>query len=726
MSIYLKDKALVPYHGDNRPLNVYRGGKKIAGYHDEERSGDGPHEWDDTYNDRVSGEIHGNGDLQSEYYAFERDSEQVQTEQGKNLLDPAKCGTPYIINGSGAYVPTTGYLSTGFIPVIPSTEYRSNKTTSAVFYFDINKTYISDLTTGQTISTPLNCYYVRRNYPDNVSPNTLMMNIGTTLLPYEPFTPNSPSPEYPSPVTPNITAGAYKITMPDGTYEVTLPTDIHGITGVRDRVVVDYVSKRGWLDGRMGVKVFDGTENLGSVSPESDRGYHTFTIGSYGKVVDNICLSSCFKLLRNFGVATPGMNTFAVINSVGFTDSRICIRYTADGVNVPTTLEFKSFLSSQYDAGTPVTVVYQLAEPTQTPLTLTPVDSSTAPELPREFLADATEVSPELPVTIISAQPVVESRGRNLFDMSVSELYNFEKKCLVATVYAQQTRKRLKDFCPNLKAGDTATLSGVSAGKKYIYLSLPVESIWTFNTTKTITEEMLGCMVYIYTQDITEPLPVDIWLQLELGSTANPYTPYRAPTTLEFPELRAIALPETATEWTYIRDGVKYWADTAVYAGGGWWDVVRRCELYVFTGVQPYHVFKNDSNPNSYLYYRDGLLNKKRGIGVCTHFTHVLPYPTIAGTFSCSASTPTIYINFRGIVSADNATLTDANEANAYLAAQYAAGTPVTVLYQLAEPTTERVHLGTLKSYPRYTHVEQIQDGLKAWMELECKVINNI
>ena len=40
---------------------------------------DGPHEWDDTYNDRVSGEIHGNGDLQSEYYSFERDSEQVQT-----------------------------------------------------------------------------------------------------------------------------------------------------------------------------------------------------------------------------------------------------------------------------------------------------------------------------------------------------------------------------------------------------------------------------------------------------------------------------------------------------------------------------------------------------------------------------------------------------------------------------------------------------------------------
>ena len=87
MSIYLKDKALVPYHGDNRPLNVYHGGKKIAGYHDEERSGDGPHEWDDTYNDRTSGEIHGNGDLQSEYYSFERDSEQVQTVQGKNLFD---------------------------------------------------------------------------------------------------------------------------------------------------------------------------------------------------------------------------------------------------------------------------------------------------------------------------------------------------------------------------------------------------------------------------------------------------------------------------------------------------------------------------------------------------------------------------------------------------------------------------------------------------------------
>lgn len=39
----------------------------------------------------------------------------------------------------------------------------------------------------------------------------------------------------------------------------------------------------------------------------------------------------------------------------------------------------------------------------------------------------------------------------------------------------------------------------------------------------------------------------------------------------------------------------------------------------------------------------------------------------------------------------------------AYLAAQYAAGTPVTVQYKLAEPTIEQIDPVPLPTYPRYT-----------------------
>jgi len=42
----------------------------------------------------------------------------------------------------------------------------------------------------------------------------------------------------------------------------------------------------------------------------------------------------------------------------------------------------------------------------------------------------------------------------------------------------------------------------------------------------------------------------------------------------------------------------------------------------------------------------------------------------------------------------------------AWLAAQHAAGTPVTVLYQLAEPTIEQIDPMALPTYPRYTRLE--------------------
>lgn len=111
----------------------------------------------------------------------------------------------------------------------------------------------------------------------------------------------------------------------------------------------------------------------------------------------------------------------------------------------------------------------------------------------------------------------------------------------------------------------------------------------------------------------------------------------------------------------------------------------------VLTGQTGSSLARNVSGANRYDYYISGVPGKIAGPGICTHFAHTgsMPIQSIAaGLFwAASISYPTaLYFNMFGIVSGDNATLPDAGEANAWLRAQFAAGTPVTIYYTLATP----------------------------------------
>lgn len=230
------------------------------------------------------------------------------------------------------------------------------------------------------------------------------------------------------------------------------------------------------------------------------------------------------------------------------------------------------------------------------------------------------------------------------------------------------------------------------------------------------------------TPDPANPSPILHSGKCEVKSSNGGLYPYRPPTSVMLPELRAIPLPANATEWTYIRDGVKYWADTAVYVGGGDWDVVRRCGLKVFDGTENW-LIQVIQIPGASGFYVSMLdwgykTNVDRySYCLCTHAK--IGVSGASGTEKNMASPNKGFTNW--LMNMDSAVCGNTPENfKVYLAAQHAAGVPVTTLYALATPTTERVHLGTLKSFPRYTHVEQTQDEIKAWMELECKVINNI
>ena len=80
----------------------------------------------------------------------------------------------------------------------------------------------------------------------------------------------------------------------------------------------------------------------------------------------------------------------------------------------------------------------------------------------------------------------------------------------------------LRDYAPNLKAGQTYYLSAASTGTdKYIHIG----EIWNFNSSKVITEEMLQRTVMFYASGQETEADISEIMICE-GTTAKPFEPY--------------------------------------------------------------------------------------------------------------------------------------------------------------------------------------------------------
>lgn len=128
-------------------------------------------------------------------------TEQDSTE-GKNLFDLNGVEYSKMLNVlNGTISDNDGYSVSPYIPVKPNTIYsRTYNSIRGNVLYDSEKQYISDAAGGSTIRTTENTAYLRFNLPNNVSyAEATIVNEGSTLLPYEPYTGGqpSPSPEYP-------------------------------------------------------------------------------------------------------------------------------------------------------------------------------------------------------------------------------------------------------------------------------------------------------------------------------------------------------------------------------------------------------------------------------------------------------------------------------------------------------------------------------------------------
>lgn len=138
-------------------------------------------------------------------------TEQVQT-TGKNLANPSEFVVGTLAGDTGNIINLKQYIATGYIPVIPGKRYSTscgNKFLAhTIFAYDKEKTKINSVI-NMSSEMPEGAAYIRLSYKKiditNVTESDMeelkkvcMVNEGSTVLPYEPYTGGkpSPSPEY--------------------------------------------------------------------------------------------------------------------------------------------------------------------------------------------------------------------------------------------------------------------------------------------------------------------------------------------------------------------------------------------------------------------------------------------------------------------------------------------------------------------------------------------------
>lgn len=257
---------------------------------------------------------------------------------GKNLLDINKTSGTGYLNTSGELVPFDDYYCSDYIEIKPSTVYTYTETMKSAVddnyvrfcFYDSNKTFISprqgDIHTYEAktytykITSPVNAKYIRISSHSDFIKGQLEEGVRPTK--YEEYYQASFAPED------LLKLGDYQDTQ-----------------SVLDGIVTRNV----------GVKMLDGTENWTRYGTGK---FATSLIGSKKQDNQQAPISTHF-----IGVSYPNVpdtdGYVSVFNgSVSSTDGALGINYQA----TPELTQFKQWLADQYAAGTPVIVMYSLAD----------------------------------------------------------------------------------------------------------------------------------------------------------------------------------------------------------------------------------------------------------------------------------------------------------------------------------------------------------------------------
>jgi hypothetical protein len=251
----------------------------------------------------------------------------------------------------GYYSPSEGYhirssaeiCTANKIAVKAGKQYRMTignlQSQISLMYYDKNGVFLSYKQVGNShiITPPTNAAYIHLNFGKeygNVYNNDIMLNKGETALPYSPY---------------------FRNTFP-------IPEVVQNMDGYGQGVNADYCNKI-VLDPAEGVKkfekrtkrmVFDGTEGF------SRQGTKQFGIGVSDMEKSAYTIENAGCTHFDYVTQTYGNHITGFVTHNGL----LLFRYTELAED---TLEaWKAYLAEQYANGTPVTVEYALATPTET------------------------------------------------------------------------------------------------------------------------------------------------------------------------------------------------------------------------------------------------------------------------------------------------------------------------------------------------------------------------
>jgi len=184
-------------------------------------------------------------------------------------------------------------------------------------------------------------------------------------------------------------------------------------------------------------------------------------------------------------------------------------------------------------------------------------------------------------------------------------------------------------------------------------------------------------------------------LQIEEGISSSEYVQYFEPTQNILPVLRAI--PDGNGDWA-VRDEL-----TSVPGMPGWYDLTRNVAEVIVTGDRIKKTSPYEWAGTHGLYLQTPEIApspSQTSVGLCSHSAVLTGSEMFSHKSTVwvgyAKTNHSYFINYFPMKSG-------VNEVRSWLTEQEEAGTPLTLWGIAAEPTTERIFLGELKSYPRYT-----------------------
>lgn len=332
--------------------------------------------------------------------------------------------------------------------------------------------------------------------------------------------------------------------------------------------------------------------------------------------------------------------------------------------------------------------------------------------------------NPDYPQELVFVEnPTVNVNGKNLFDISKivakETITPLSDGTISVSHYYNPTHIALRELAPGLVVGTKCLLNIDTDGCTFLYLS-KYGHIWNDNTVLEITDVVLDSQVCLYgkTEQVDGSTIIRSIQVVAEGQTSE-YEKYSGTQSIALVNtLRGI--PVTSGGNYTDSDGQQWICDEVDLERGVY---IQRVAKDVLDGINtPVH--KNGNASDKYLYYYGTAENNLRVPGYCTHFTHLDAYtenPSQYGTFNLTKASAA-YFNGYGIVSGDNASVSDSTEFNNWIHEQYEAGTPVTIYYAIATPIETPLTAEEIMAYralkSNYPNTTVLSDA-GAWMKIK-------